>query len=106
MTLPTTIIDITDLELICEPSLSVCCFRYAAVPSADHSYTEAYLDGHNGQLEAAMARDGRALMTGTRLNGCAVLRTCIVNHKASSGRIEETLELIRELGEKLHLERA
>ena len=65
---------------------------------------EAYLNQLNGRLEHALAGDGRALMTGTELNGQKVMRTCIVNHKASWEGIEATLLLIRELGENLHVE--
>ncbi len=91
-----------DFELTCEPSLSVCCFRYRPTDVGDGDNAEAYLNQLNGKLEDALASDGRALMTGTELNGQKVMRTCIVNHRASWEGIEVTLELIRELGEKLH----
>ena len=91
-----------DFELLCEPSLSVCCFRYVPISIVGGDNAEAYLNTLNSKLEGALAGDGRALMTGTRLNGRSVLRTCIVNHKASWKGVEKTLELIRELGEKWH----
>ena len=91
-----------DFELTCEPSLSVCCFRYRPTEVGGGDNAQAYLNQLNGELENALASDGRALMTGTELNGHKVLRTCIVNHKATWQGVEQTLELIRELGEKLH----
>lgn len=92
-----------DFELVSEPSLSVCCFRYAPREVAAQ---DTYLNELNNALEHALAADGRALMTGTELNGRKVLRACIVNHRATWEGIEQTLRLIRELGEKLHAERA
>ena len=91
-----------DFELTCQPSLSVCCFRYRPADVGGGANAEAYLNKLNGRLEHALAGDGRALMTGTELNGQKVMRTCIVNHKASWEGIEATLLLIRELGENLH----
>ncbi len=91
-----------DFELITRPALSVCCFRYRPrVIPGDAAQTEPELDRLNLALENALARDGRALVTGTELNGRRVLRCCIVNHRATWEGIEYTLALIRELGQKL-----
>ena len=49
----------------------------------------------------ALAADGRALVSGTELNGVRVLRACIVSHPVTRGSVDETLALLRQLGQQL-----
>jgi glutamate/tyrosine decarboxylase-like PLP-dependent enzyme len=91
-----------DFELMSEPSLSICCFRF--VPPDLGSRTEeveVYLNKLNQAIEMALAEDGRALVSGTELQGKRVLRICIVNHRVTWTGVEETLALLREFGYKL-----
>jgi aromatic-L-amino-acid decarboxylase len=57
-----------DFEVVSEPSLSICCFRF--VPP-DLKYrteeVEVYLNKLNQAIEMALAEDGRALVSGTEL---------------------------------------
>ncbi len=97
------IVSAADFELVSGQSLSVCCFRYVPTEmQIDGHKRENYLNTLNLQIEVALVDDGSALMTGTTLNGKRVLRACIVNHKATWQGIEETLELIRAIGTRLH----
>ncbi len=92
-----------DFELVLEPALSVCCFRYvpADVTKGDPS-TESYLDTLNRELELALIDNGGASVSGTTIGGMRVLRACIVNHRVTTKGVEETFELLRKLGNELH----
>ncbi len=91
-----------DFEVISEPSLSICCFRFVPPdlkPPVEE--TESYLDQLNQAIETALVKDGRALVSGTQLNGKRVLRTCIVNHRVTEAGVTQTLLILRELGHRL-----
>jgi glutamate/tyrosine decarboxylase-like PLP-dependent enzyme len=91
-----------DFEVVSEPSLSICCFRFVP-PDLKHraEEVEGYLSELNQAIEMALAEDGRAVVSGTVLRGKRVLRTCIVNHRVTQAGVEETLKLLREIGHKL-----
>jgi aromatic-L-amino-acid decarboxylase len=91
-----------DFEVMSEPSLSICCFRFVP-PDLKHrtEEVEVYLNKLNQAIEMALAEDGRALVSGTELQGKRVLRVCIVNHRVTWTGVEETLALLREFGYKL-----
>ena len=82
-----------DLELLAEPSLSICCFRHAppGVPSVE-------LDEHNERLLEAIQRDGRAYLSNATIDGKLALRACITNFRTTERDVARTLELVRELG--------
>jgi glutamate/tyrosine decarboxylase-like PLP-dependent enzyme len=91
-----------DFEIVSEPVLSVCCFRY--VPPNIEGRTEqtnAYLNDLNRAIEMALINDGRALVSGTELHGKRVLRVCIVNHRVTREGVEKTLLLLRKFGDEL-----
>ncbi|HSG18418.1 MAG TPA: pyridoxal-dependent decarboxylase [Anaerolineae bacterium] len=91
-----------EFEVVSEPSLSICCFRFVPPelkPLTEES--EAYLNDLNQAIEMALAEDGRALVSGTLLHGKRVLRACIINHRVTQAGVEETLLLLRELGYQL-----
>ena len=94
--------DADDFELVTPVVLSICCFRYvpADLEPGDPS-VETYLNALNHALEMALAADGRALVSGTELNGARVLRACIVSHPVSRDGVDETLALLRQLGREL-----
>lgn len=91
-----------DFEVMSEPSLSICCFRFVPPDLKQRTEeVEAYLNQLNQAIELALAEDGRALVSGTVLQGKRVLRACIVNHRVTQTGVEETLLLLREFGYKL-----
>jgi glutamate/tyrosine decarboxylase-like PLP-dependent enzyme len=95
-----------DFELVSAPVLSICCFRF--VPPELKDYTAeatAYLNDLNHAIEMALASDGRALVSGTDLNGIRVMRACIASHPATQASVEEAFTLLQHYGRKLHAER-
>jgi glutamate/tyrosine decarboxylase-like PLP-dependent enzyme len=85
--------DAEDLELVCEPSLSVCCFRHRPANVADED-----LNTHNEALLSALQRDGRAYLSNVTLAGRFALRACITNFRTTNEDIRETVRLVQELG--------
>ena len=82
--------------------LSICCFRYVPPDLTPGSPpVETYLNTLNHALEMALAADGRALVSGTELNGARVLRACIVSHPVTRASVDETLALLQQLGRQL-----
>ena len=91
-----------DFEVMSEPSLSICCFRFVPPDLKQRNEeAESYLSKLNQAIEMALTEDGRALVSGTELQGKRVLRICIVNHRVTLTGVEETLVLLREFGHKL-----
>jgi glutamate/tyrosine decarboxylase-like PLP-dependent enzyme len=91
-----------DLEVVSKPSLSICCFRFVPPDLMQHTKKfEAYLNTLNEAIETALVADGRALVSGTELQGRRVLRICIVNHRVTQSGVEMTFALLREFGYKL-----
>jgi glutamate/tyrosine decarboxylase-like PLP-dependent enzyme len=88
-----------DFELVTAPVLSICCFRYVP-PDLDSNDdgVAGYLDKLNQAIEMTLARDGRALVSGTELNGIQVLRACIVSHPVTRDSVDETFELLQHFG--------
>lgn len=92
-----------DFEVVSRPTLSACCFRY--VPDRLRGRAEEhgdYLDRLNQAIEWDLMRDGRALITGTRLGGRRVLRACFINHRSTWRGVEEMLALLREIARERH----
>jgi glutamate/tyrosine decarboxylase-like PLP-dependent enzyme len=91
-----------DFELVSAPVLSICCFRFVP-PDFDTGAEQAedYLNTLNHAVEMALAEDGRALVSGTELNGTRVLRACIASHPVTQDSVEETLFLLRHFGREL-----
>jgi len=88
-----------DFEVVSEPSLSICCFRFIPPDLKQRAEkVESYLNKLNQAIEMALVDDGRALVSGTELQGKRVLRVCIVNHRVTQTGVEETLALLREFG--------
>jgi len=91
-----------DFEVVSQPSLSICCFRFVPPdlkPLTEES--ESYLNKLNQAVEKALAEDGRALVSATILGGKHTLRACIVNHRVTRAGVEQTLLFLREIGHKL-----
>jgi glutamate/tyrosine decarboxylase-like PLP-dependent enzyme len=82
-----------DLELLCEPSLSVCCFRQRPRDMSDDA-----LDGHNEALLARLQRDGRAYFSNVSVAGRFGLRACITNFRTTEEDVRQSLAIVQELG--------
>jgi aromatic-L-amino-acid decarboxylase len=81
-------------ELLCDPPLSVVCFR-RVLP--DHSSEDA----HNQALAAAVARDGRILIAPAEADGRTWLRACMVNHRTTEADVRAIPDVVGEVSDLL-----
>jgi aromatic-L-amino-acid decarboxylase len=92
-----------ELELLREPVLSICCFRYrpagwgAEADAAD----EARLDALNEEILHAVRARGRCITSSTRVGGRFAIRPCYVNPRSgltdADALVDEVLEVGRQL---------
>ena len=92
-----------DFELMCEPRLSICCFRYR--PAGWEGGEESF-DRLNERLMTAIMADGRVYCSNAVLDGRFGLRACIVNFRTEAGDVERLLAVAAELGERERLREA
>ena len=64
-----------ELELLAEPELSICCFRYRPAGWTD----EAQLDDLNDRIVHEVRARGRAIPSATRVNDRLAIRPCFIN---------------------------
>ena len=83
-----------DFELLAPVELSICCFRY--VPQGGMSDTD--LNQLNERIMTLVQKGGRAYVSNATVNGRFALRACITNFRTTKADIEETLEVIRDVG--------
>ncbi|MBA2702464.1 MAG: pyridoxal-dependent decarboxylase [Blastocatellia bacterium] len=93
-----------DFELLSQPQLSICCFRYVPpalrlqsgdTPPEDEAFA-GELNRLNEQTMYAVQRGGRAYLSGATIHGKFALRACITNFRTTRADIEQTLEIIRD----------
>ena len=77
-----------DFELMCEPELSIVCFRYR--PDRDAG-VEA-LDRLNRRIANELVASGAFFVAPTRLGGTTALRCAIVNFRTSAADLDALLE--------------
>lgn len=90
-----------DFELLSQPQLSICCFRYVPhamrlQPGGRPPENEDQLNGLNEKIMYAVQRGGRAYLSSATIHGKFALRACITNFRTTRADIEETLQIIRE----------
>jgi aromatic-L-amino-acid decarboxylase len=76
-----------NLELLLEPTLSICCFRYVEPGIAD-------LDTLNRRLHRRLIRENRNLPSTTRVGGRLAIRPCFVGAR---GGMEQADELVADV---------
>lgn len=89
------------LELLIEPTLSVCCFRYNA-PQIDD------LDTFNQQLYRQLVRENHYMPSTTRVAGQLAIRPCFVGARTEHTHAEGLLHAVLRIGDTLledHLHR-
>jgi aromatic-L-amino-acid/L-tryptophan decarboxylase len=82
------------LELLQEPTLSICCFRYVAPGVAD-------LDALNRRLHRQLIRENRNLPSTTVVNGHLALRPCFVGARSTMEHARSLVEDVLRLGDAL-----
>jgi aromatic-L-amino-acid decarboxylase len=86
-----------NLELLLEPTLSICCFRYVAPGIAD-------LDDFNRQLHHRLIRENENLPSTTVVNGKLALRPCFIGARTHQAHAENLLRDVLRIGDQLALE--
>ena len=82
------------LELLSEPVLSICCFRYRPDGVVD-------LDSVNEQVHRRLLRETRYLPSTTVVNGAFGLRPCFINPRTTSEHVDGLAEAVVRLGDEL-----
>jgi aromatic-L-amino-acid/L-tryptophan decarboxylase len=83
-----------NLELMCEPTLSICCFRYRSPDVAD-------LDRLNQQLHRRLIRENRNMPSTTRVDGKLALRPCFVGARSEMQHADSLVDDVLRLGDEL-----
>ena len=83
-----------NLELLQEPTLSICCFRYVAPGVED-------LDGLNQRLHRRLTRENRNMPSTTQVNGRLALRPCFVGARSTMAQAQELVADVLRLGAEL-----
>lgn len=83
-----------NLELLQEPTLSVCCFRYVSPEVAD-------LDALNQRLHRRLMRENRHMPSTTRVDGRLALRPCFIGARSEPAHAEGLLADTLRIGEEL-----
>ena len=84
------------LELLVEPELSICCFRYV-VPGMN----EADLDDLNHRLVRRLHAQTPYVPSATRVNGRFAIRPCFINPRTEESDVEGLVRAIRATGDAL-----
>ena len=85
-----------DFELLCPPSLSICCFRHVR-----DGLSDAELDVLNERLMTAVQADGRVYCSNAVVHGRFGLRACIVNFRTEAEELELLLDVAAEHAARL-----
>lgn len=82
------------LELLLEPTLSICCFRYVD-PGIDD------LDSFNRQLHRSLVRENQNMPSTTQVNAKLALRPCFVGARTNQAHAEALLNDVLRIGQDL-----
>ena len=86
-----------NLEVLLEPTLSICCFRYVSpnIPDLDH---------FNQRLHRHLIRENEYMPSTTRVKGQLALRPCYVGARADQSQVDGLLEAVLRIGGELESE--
>ena len=82
------------LELLLEPTLSVCCFRYVSDGVSD-------LDRLNRRLFRRLIRENEHIPSTTQVNGKLALRPCFLGARTGVEQVDGLLQAVLRLGAEL-----
>lgn len=83
-----------NLELLLQPTLSICCFRYVTADVAD-------LDLLNERLHRRLTRENRNMPSTTQVNGHLALRPCFIGARSDMRHVESLIEDVLRIGDEL-----
>ena len=86
--------DHANLEVLSEPTLSICCFRYISPDIED-------LDRFNQRLHRRLVRENKYMPSTTRVRGSLTLRPCYVGARADLPQVDGLLESVLRIGKDL-----
>ena len=86
-----------NLELLLEPTLSVCCFRFVA-PGVDD------VDRLNHRLLRRLIRENEFVPSSTRVNGQYALRPCFLGARSGRDQVDGLVEAVLRIGAALAAE--
>lgn len=82
------------LQLLVEPTLSICCFRYSVAKCDD-------LNGLNRQIHRQLIHAGRSLPSTTLVNGQLAIRPCFIGARTDWPQVDELLHEVVRLGDSI-----
>lgn len=82
------------LELLLEPTLSVCCFRYVSPQVED-------LDQFNQKIHRRLVRENEYMPSTTRINGQLALRPCFLGARADHSQVDGLAQAVIRIGDAL-----
>jgi aromatic-L-amino-acid decarboxylase len=88
------VIDHPRLELLCEPELSVVCYRYVPPPGVD-------ADQLNAQLLTQLRRTTTTVPSSTIADGHFALRPCFINPRVTVAEVDALLDNTISIGDRL-----
>lgn len=83
-----------NLELLQEPTLSICCFRYVDAGIDD-------LDGLNQRIHKRLLRGNRLMPSTTRVDGKLAIRPCFIGARTTDELADELVQEVLRLGAEL-----
>ena len=86
-----------ELELLAEPVLSICCFRFRPAGWAD----EARLDTLNEEVVMAVRARGRCTTSSTRVDGRYAIRPCFINPRTTLADADALVDEVLTVGRDL-----
>jgi aromatic-L-amino-acid decarboxylase len=84
------------LELLAEPVLSICCFRYVADTIED-------LDGFNATLFRRLVQETGYLPSSTVVNGKFAIRPCFINPRTEQEDVDGLVDAVIRIGDQLRV---
>jgi len=83
-----------NLEVVQEPTLSICCFRYV-------SHRAENLNDLNRQIHRQLVQNARNIPSTTLLNGILVIRPCFVGARTTEQHARELVDEVIAIGNQL-----
>jgi aromatic-L-amino-acid decarboxylase len=83
-----------NLELLLEPTLSICCFRYVAPGIAD-------LDSFNRRLHRRLIHENVNMPSTTKVNGKLALRPCFIGARTNQDHARALVRDVLRIGDQM-----
>ncbi len=88
------VLNIPELELLREPMLSICCFRYRSKHISN-------LDKFNSELHRRLIHNSQHMPSTTIINGCVAIRPCFIGARTPDSEVDGLIEEVLQVGSEL-----